>query len=122
MTDVPIVERGHLSGTNSRSRINSAARLFMRDRPKLPLADSPGALTRGFPFRLAWQSRPGARKFRFIGTETVKPIGRSNIAVRTRWVTTGRNGDDGRSLFCRFLAAAPTHRYAFHLTCSQRVH
>jgi len=32
-----------------------------------------------------------------------------------RRVTTGRNGDDGRSFFCRFLAAAPTHRYAFCL-------
>ena len=38
-----------------------------------------------------------------------------------RRVTTGRNGDDGRSLFCRFLAAAPTHRYAFCLTRSRRV-
>jgi len=32
-----------------------------------------------------------------------------------RRVTTGPNGDDGRSWFCRFLAAAPTHRYAFCL-------
>jgi hypothetical protein len=27
-------------------------------------------------------------------------------------VTTGRNRDDGRRLFCRFLTATPTHRYA----------
>ena len=39
----------------------------------------------------------------------------------TRRVTTGRNRDDRRSLFCRFLAATPTHRYAFYLTCSRRV-
>ena len=38
----------------------------------------------------------------------------------TRRVTTGRNRDGGRSQFCRFLAAASTHRYAFCLTYSRR--
>jgi hypothetical protein len=33
----------------------------------------------------------------------------------TRRVATGRNREDGRSLFCRFLAATPTHRYAFDI-------
>jgi hypothetical protein len=27
-------------------------------------------------------------------------------------VATGHNGEGGRSLFCRFLTAAPTHRHA----------
>jgi len=35
--------------------------------------------------------------------------------LRTRPVATGRNREDGRSWFCRFLAAAPTHRYAQRL-------
>src|SRR5690242_10895874 len=39
----------------------------------------------------------------------------------TRRVLTGRNRDDERRRFCRFLAATATHRYAWHLTCSRRV-
>ena len=41
--------------------------------------------------------------------------------VRTRRVLTGRNRDDGRRRFCRFLAATATYRYAWRLTCSRRV-
>ena len=40
----------------------------------------------------------------------------------TRRVATGRNREDGRGLFCRFLTATATHRYAWRLTCSWRVH
>jgi hypothetical protein len=39
----------------------------------------------------------------------------------TRRVSTGRNRDDERRRFCRFLAATATHGYAWHLTCSRRV-
>src|SRR5262249_46245325 len=39
----------------------------------------------------------------------------------TRRVLTGRNRDDERRRFCRFLAATATHRYAWHPTCSRRV-
>jgi len=39
----------------------------------------------------------------------------------TRRVLTGRNRDDERRRFCRFLAATTTHWYAWHLTCSRRV-
>src|SRR5689334_13063192 len=39
----------------------------------------------------------------------------------TRRVLTGRNRDDERRRFCRFLAATATHRYAWHLACSRRV-
>jgi hypothetical protein len=44
------------------------------------------------------------------------PTGQNAFVVQTLmracWVTTGLNGEDGRSLFCRFLVATPTHRYA----------
>lgn len=43
------------------------------------------------------------------------------LVLGTRRVTTGYNREDGHSLFCRFLAAAPTYRYAFRLTCSRCV-
>jgi len=104
----------------------------MRDRPTLaPMARSMAApKARGWgahqrascPVRKADNVAYVARKFSLSGTQKgVKPIGGSHVTDRTRWVTTGHNRDDGRSLFCRFLAAAPTHRYAFRLTCSQRV-
>jgi hypothetical protein len=104
----------------------------MRDRPTLaPMARSMAApKARGWgahqrascPVRKADNVAYVARKFSLSGTQKgVKPIDGSHVTDRTRWVTTGHNRDDGRSLFCRFLAAAPTHRYAFRLTCSQRV-
>jgi hypothetical protein len=38
-----------------------------------------------------------------------------------RRVLTGRNRDDERRRFCRFLAPTAMHRYAWHLTCSRRL-
>jgi hypothetical protein len=64
-----------------------------------------GAATRAQP--MEGGSKPGRCLLRYLDS--------------TRRVSTGRNRDDERRRFCRFLAATATHRYAWHLTCSWRV-
>jgi len=47
------------------------------------------------------------------GMQTLEPGGPQCVVTPgARRLSTGRNRDDGRRRFCRFLAATTTHRYA----------
>lgn len=76
--------------------------------------------------RLPQRTTSRSHRPRRIDTQTRLPLSRSltrqfAFLSCTRRVATGRNGEDGRSLFCRFLTATATHRYAWRLTRSRRV-
>ena len=55
------------------------------------------------------------RRSKGLGNKADKhePAALERVNKRTRPVSTGRNREDGRSLFCRFLTATSTHRYAW---------
>ena len=90
------------------------------------LIDTDG-VTRARLFTRKTKIRVVGHRPRRIDTQTRLPSSRNRIRQLaflscTRRVATGRNGEDGRSLFCRFLTATATHWYAWRLTCSWRVH
>jgi hypothetical protein len=73
---------------------------------------------------IIWRTHIGVLRSEWqMGTnENLEPSSAWRVVISSaRRVLTGRNRDDGRRRFCRFLAATTTHRYAWRLTCSRRV-